>query len=217
MDGPHDLGGREGFGPIAVDQEGPTFSEAWEGRMFASLMTTGADDWTIDWFRHLIECLDPKTYLALPYFGKWAMAYFTGFVMSGVFTVEEILRGTTDERHAPPPPEDVERVLEQVRALKASYERPTTTPPAFAAGAYVRTVRHGTRGHTRLPAYARGREGRILDHRGAHVFPDGNAHCRPSAQHLYTVVFTARELWGPEADARDTVRLDHWESHFVPA
>ena len=35
---------------------------------------------------------------------------------------------------------------------------------------------------------------------------------------LYTVVFDARELWGPEADATVQVSVDAWEPYLeVPA
>ena len=34
-------------------------------------------------------------------------------------------------------------------------------------------------------------------------------------QRLYTVSFTARELWG--VDTKDTVCLDLWESYLEPA
>jgi hypothetical protein len=50
------------------------------------------------------------------------------------------------------------------------------------------------------------------------VLPDSNAHFRgESPQHLYAVRFSARELWGPEAAAKDSVTLDLWESYLEPA
>jgi nitrile hydratase len=53
-------------------------------------------------------------------------------------------------------------------------------------------------------------------HHGGHVFPDSNAHFLGEApQHLYAVRFSARELWGPEAAARDSVTLDLWESYLA--
>ena len=72
-------------------------------------------------------------------------------------------------------------------------------------------------GHTRLPRYARGRRGEIHHCHGAHVFPDSNAMGGGECpQHLYTVVFPARELWGPEAEGDDKVYLDLWESYLEP-
>ena len=36
-------------------------------------------------------------------------------------------------------------------------------------------------------------------------------------QHLYSVSFAARELWGPAAPANDSVHLDLWDDHLEPA
>jgi len=50
------------------------------------------------------------------------------------------------------------------------------------------------------------------------VFPDTNAHFRgENPQHLYSVRFTARELWGEAAAARDAVYIDLWEDYLEPA
>ena len=73
-------------------------------------------------------------------------------------------------------------------------------------------------GHTRLPRYARGKTGSIVSHHGAHVLPDASAHGKGDMpQHLYTVRFAARELWGERANPRDSVHLDLWESYLEPA
>jgi nitrile hydratase len=50
------------------------------------------------------------------------------------------------------------------------------------------------------------------------VLPDSHAHGLGEApRHLYSVAFTARELWGPDASARDGVRLDIWEPYLERA
>ena len=73
-------------------------------------------------------------------------------------------------------------------------------------------------GHTRLPRYARGRIGIIDRVQGSHVLPDSNAHFRgENPQHLYSVRFSARELWGEQAAPRDAVYIDLWESYLDPA
>ncbi len=59
MDDMHDLGGKEGFGPIAVTHEDKAFDHDWEGRMYVLSQTVGAEDWTIDCFRFLVELLPP--------------------------------------------------------------------------------------------------------------------------------------------------------------
>ena len=96
--------------------------------------------------------------------------------------------------------------------------RQTNAKPRFKAGQAVRARDINPTGHTRLPRYVRGRCGTIERDHGAHVFPDSNArNLGEDAQHLYSVRFTARELWGEAASSRDAVYLDLWDSYLEPA
>ena len=55
------------------------------------------------------------------------------------------------------------------------------------------------------------------DH-GVFVFADTNAMTRDrKPQHCYSVRFSAQELWGPAASARDSVYIDLWDDHLDPA
>ena len=55
------------------------------------------------------------------------------------------------------------------------------------------------------------------DH-GVFVFPDTNAHfLGEKPQHVYSVRFAARELWGEQAAPRDAVYLDMWDDYLEPA
>jgi nitrile hydratase len=73
-------------------------------------------------------------------------------------------------------------------------------------------------GHTRLPRYARGRRGVVDRDHGVWVFPDTHAMGQgPKPQHVYSVRFEARELWGPAAAPRDAVYLDLWDDYMDPA
>jgi len=78
----------------------------------------------------------------------------------------------------------------------------------------VRAKALGTAGHTRLPAYARGRAGRIAHCRGHHVLPDANARGQDLAEPLYTVAFAAAELWPEAASSKDEIMIDLWESYL---
>jgi nitrile hydratase len=50
------------------------------------------------------------------------------------------------------------------------------------------------------------------------VFPDTNAHFQgEKPQHVYSVRFAARELWGDQASPRDAVYVDLWDGHLEPA
>ena len=83
------------------------------------------------------------------------------------------------------------------------------------AGDRALTLRTPVPGHTRLPAYARGCKGTIIAHHGGHLYPDAGALGEHVGEHLYTVEFSARELWG--TNAPDTVCLDLWEPYFARA
>ena len=97
-------------------------------------------------------------------------------------------------------------------------EREAPRPARFATGDRVRTRMINPRGHTRLPRYARGRAGVIERVHGCHVFPDSNAHGRgEDPQWLYTVRFSASELWGPDADPASSVTIDAFEPYLEPA
>jgi nitrile hydratase len=70
-------------------------------------------------------------------------------------------------------------------------------------------------GHTRLPRYARGKIGTVVRDHGVYVFPDTNAHFQgEKRQHVYSVRFTARELWGESASRLDSVHLDMWDDYL---
>jgi nitrile hydratase len=48
-----------------------------------------------------------------------------------------------------------------------------------------------------------------------YVFPDTNAHSQgEKRQHVYSVRFAARELWGETASPRDSVYLDMWDDYL---
>jgi nitrile hydratase len=69
-----------------------------------------------------------------------------------------------------------------------------------------------------LPRYVRGRRGVVARDHGVFVFPDTNALDQGERpQHVYSVRFAARELWGPDASARDAVYVDLWDDHLEDA
>ncbi len=84
----------------------------------------------------------------------------------------------------------------------------------FAPGTRVRTRRTDPPHHTRLPRYARGAVGIVLEPEGRHPLADDRARGATSArQTVYAVRFAARELFG-EGD--HTVVLDLWEDYLSP-
>ncbi|MDJ0611713.1 MAG: nitrile hydratase subunit beta [Kiloniellales bacterium] len=219
MDGVHDLGGMEGFGPLAIEPDEPPFHHDWEARVMALRLLMGFwRRWNIDAGRHSIENLPPADYLSMTYYEKWLASVANLSVGAGLLSREEVASG----RPAPgaekaTPPVDAAAFLRFLPTGRPS-EREVNAAPAFAVGDRVRTARHMHCGHTRLPRYCRDRVGEVVLHHGAHVFPDVSATLAGEApQHLYTVRFSARELWGEAADPRHSVTADLWESYLAPA
>jgi hypothetical protein len=85
----------------------------------------------------------------------------------------------------------------------------------FRVGDRVRVRNHNPVTHTRLPGYLRGKRGIIEQDYGVFAFPDTHAHgLGDLAQHCYSVRFTAREVWGPTASERDTLRVDVFDDYM---
>lgn len=218
MDGIHDLGGKQGYGPIDVDEEDVPFHAPWEARMWAISRNRGAPGCTIDWWRHVRERIDPIDYLTRKYFDQWIQTELAVHINAGVFTMDEVIAGRSSTEPVPQGPGISRDEALAADAAKATrFDRDIKEPPAFKPGDRVRTARFAPVHHTRLPEYARDRQGVILAHRGAHLFADAGARGIEEAQHLYTVGFEAEELWPEAQGRRDRIYLDLWESYLAPA
>jgi nitrile hydratase subunit beta len=91
----------------------------------------------------------------------------------------------------------------------------TQVTPRFAPGDKVIAKNINPEGHTRLPRYARGKKGEIARLRGSFAVEDRTAHhLSPDPQQVYSVRFSARELWGPSAPEKDALFIDLWESYL---
>ncbi|WP_316014144.1 nitrile hydratase subunit beta [Roseobacter sp. HKCCA0434] len=215
MNGPHDLGGRHGFGPVVPEDAGTRFHAEWEKRALGLTLAAGAlGHWNIDVSRHARESLPPVIYYTSSYYGIWLRALETLLKGAGELSEAEFAAG-----HAQRPGKRADRRLapEAVPGVLAA-GGPTERPgprPGFAIGDRVRTRNHQPPGHTRLPSYARARVGTVTASHGSHVFPDSNAHFEgEQPQPLYTVEFTAEELYGADGDPTLTVSIDAWESYL---
>ena len=94
-------------------------------------------------------------------------------------------------------------------------KRDVAVAPRFRAGQRVRARNINPPTHTRLPRYARGKFGIIERDHGVFVFPDSNAQgLGEKPQHVYSVRFAARELWGQQAKAKDTVIVAMWDEYL---
>ena len=218
MDGVHDLGGREGFGPIQGLGDGRPFHEEWEMRAFGLAQAAAGDsDWSIDWFRHCRELIVPADYLTRSYFDHWLLTLAAEMIDVGYITLAELKSGaSTFTPQSGYPPETAVEARAYVKNPR-SYAVEIDAQRSFVIGETVRGKLSGRSGHTRLPGYVRGRTGSIFAHHGAHVLPDASARGEHKAEHLYTVSFAASELWPEAKDRRDRVFVDLWESYLERA
>ena len=93
MDGIHDLGGLEGFGPVEVEPDEPVFHEDWERRTFRISAAAGsALRYSGGAFRHSIERMDPGHYLTSSYYEHWLTGISTLIVEAGLVSAEELDR-----------------------------------------------------------------------------------------------------------------------------
>ncbi len=219
MNGVHDLGGMHGFGPVAAEANEPPFHEAWEGRAAGILeVMTFPAGFTVDRFRYLRETLRPDLYLTQTYYEQWVYIAEQALLEAGMVTAMELATGRAAPGAAPRDDAMKAAAVRDFLHDRTHSGRALTQAPAFAVGQSVRARNMQPEGHTRLPRYARGKTGQIVRLHGGHVLPDASAHGQgEQPQHLYTVAFTARALWGATADTRDKVHLDLWESYLESA
>ncbi len=218
MNGPQDLGGQMGFGPVAPEKDEPVFHAPWERRALALTLAMGAArEWNIDMGRHARESLPPAQYLSSSYYEIWIAGLCKLMLRQGLVTADEIDSG----KMTAPPKKVAGKLLGANVAAALAKGGPSSRPdvaPRYKLGDRVRTRNMHPRTHTRLPRYLRGHVGEIVRLHGTHVFPDSNAHGKgETPQPLYTVRFPARDIWGEARHPRDTVSADLWESYLEPA
>ncbi|PZN59070.1 MAG: nitrile hydratase subunit beta [Proteobacteria bacterium] len=219
MNGPQDLGGQMGFGPIAPEPNEPYFHAEWEKRALGVTLCAGAlGAWNIDESRHARESLHPAIYYSASYYEIWIRALEVLLKRHGFISDADLAAGKAVDSSVTP--KGVLRAAEvpAVLAKGGPCDRPVSSGPLFKAGDLVKTTNFHPVGHTRLPRYVRGRLGRVETVQGSFVFPDTNAHhLGENPQWVYTVVFDAAEIWGEGADPTLTVSVDAWESYLERA
>jgi len=223
MNGIHDMGGMHDMGPIQPEpvqpkKDEPVFHAQWEGRVFALRRAMGAwRKWNIDTTRYEIELVPPAEYLSLSYYARQFVAFLEMLVKTGLVLRTEIESGVSakDQPKATPALTVEKAAALIIKGVPTS--RDVSVPAKFQVGQRVRARNMHPVGHTRLPRYARGKLGTVERDHGVFVFPDTNAHfLGENPQHVYSVRFSARELWGPRAAPRDSVYLAMWDDYLEP-
>jgi nitrile hydratase len=229
-------GRREHFGPIVRERDEPVFHSRSEGRVFAIsgfvLMQLGRN---LDAFRHAMEQLPREVYMSSYY--RRTLGGCERLLERAGYLGQDEIDARVEGRQAEPGLRHGSRVrLAVASRLMRSALRPTLpqwlcarvlprvfggSRPAFRRPRFALRIRvRGAQspGHTRQPGYVTGKPGAIAAHLGATVFPDAHAvgrRARP--EHLYTVAFDGRELWGSAAEPGTEVRVDLYEAYLEPA
>jgi nitrile hydratase beta subunit len=210
VDGIHDLGGMQGFGPVEPERDEPVFHHRWERRVFGiNAILSGSGQYGTSEFRHAVERMRPAHYLTSSYYEHWATAVASLLVEHG-----ELEPAGLDDAaggHLP---------LAGPLASSSDSGSPAPRdgePRRFEVGERVRVRDVSHPGHTRCPRYARGRRGVVVRQDGTFLLPDLEVAGREHQEPTYSVRFDARELWGQQAEAGASVCIDLWQSYLEVA
>lgn len=220
MNGIHDLGGMDGLGPVVREDDEPVFHGEWEARVFANtLAMLAAGYFKTDEIRRAIELIPPEEYLRSSYYERWLTGLTALMIEKDVLTDEELSSGTSLRSEGgtvlPPLPREAAEFA-MTNPLPANVD--VDIPARYAVGDVVLTKNMNPEHHTRIPRYVRGKRGVIDSVQEVFLLPDTNAYGGPDTpERVYTVGFTATELWGDEAPTRDSLYIDMFESYLEPA
>jgi nitrile hydratase subunit beta len=218
MNGIHDLGGMQGMGPIEYENNEPVFHAGWEARVYAMNRSLGATGkLKPPSVRAPIESLTALEYMRTSYYEKWFTSLIERMVAGGLVTRAEIENGRPAEGSAKSVPAlsaaDVPAFMRRIPP-----RRDDPVAPRFQIGQHVRARNINPVTHTRLPRYARGKVGTIERDRGVAALPDTNIYgLGDKPQHVYSVRFSAHELWGDQAAPQDAVYIELWDDYLEPA
>jgi nitrile hydratase subunit beta len=222
MDSIADMGGTPGWGPLHPPRrDEPVFEEPWQGRAFALAILSSrvaCGGINTDAFRHAVERLDRAAYLDDGYYGRWLNAgelMLTERSILAPGAIEARARNLRGEHVEEPPIPEPARP-DYAPTAEGSL-RTVDTAPAFTVGDRVHAKDISPSGHTRLPGYIQGHIGVVELIQPAAVLPDTNAHfLGENPQHVYSVRFDSRELWGSGAEPF-ALTVELYESYLETA
>jgi nitrile hydratase len=188
MDGVHDMGGRQGFGRVRYAPDAPVFHADWERRanaLYGLAVRLGV--FTMDEYRHAIERMEPRHYMAASYYERTLTSLATLLTEKGATTREEL-----------------ERLAGGAFPLAGPSAEGRSNHPdrqRFLPGDKVRVRNDYFAGHIRLPGYIRGKAGVVVRETPAYPFPDAHAHGVEAADEpTYDVAFRTEDLWPQDSD-----------------
>jgi nitrile hydratase beta subunit len=219
MNGVHDMGGMQDMGPIQHEKNEPVFHARWEARVRVLAQALAAwGKWNLDADRYENELIPPVDYLRYSYYERWFAVLVALSVKHGLITSAEVKSGTPATGSSKATPALTTSGVVSALTTGVVSSRNVPVAPRFQVSQRVRSRNLNPTGHTRLPRYALGKLGTIERDYGVFVFPDTNAEfLGEKPQHVYSVRFAARELWGEQARPQDSVYLDLWDDYLEPA
>ena len=189
MDGMHDIGGKQGFGAVRYTLNAQAFHAEWEVRansLYVFAVRRGI--FNMDEYRHAIERMEPRHYLAASYYERSLTSMATLLVEKGVVTREELEK--RGQGHFP------------LAAPSAPGRTNAAVRQRFHAGDRVRVRADHVSGHIRMPGYIRGKIGTVVGESPAYPFPDGHAHAlKAEDEPTYDVQFRTEDLWPNSAES----------------
>jgi nitrile hydratase len=204
MDGMHDLGGKQGFGPIRYTRNASAFHADWDVRansLYVFAVRRGI--FNMDEYRHAIERMDPRHYLTASYYERSLTSLATLLVEKGVVTHAEL-----EQRAGGRFPLAMRGAAGRSNA--AQRER-------FLPGDRVRVRDDYVPGHVRMPGYIRGKTGIVVGESPAYPFPDAHAHAVAAQDEpTYDVRFRTEDLW-PSAAEPALVHVGVFQSYLTRA
>jgi nitrile hydratase len=157
----------------------------------------------MDEYRHAIERMEPRHYLAASYYERSLTSLLTLCIEKGVVTQDELER-----RAGGAIPLSAPSALGRSNA--AARQR-------FTAGDRVRVKLDAVPGHIRMPGYIRGKEGVVVSESPAYPFPDAHAHGVASEDEpTYDVRFRSEDLW-PGSSEPALVHVGVFQSYLERA
>jgi nitrile hydratase len=163
MDGMHDLGGKEGFGPVRHAEGTAVFKAAWEPRanaLYSLAVRLGI--FNMDEYRHAIEQMEPRHYLAARYYERSLTGFATLCTEKGVVSRDEL-----------------ENLAEGLFPLSrpSAEGRPNAFPcETFEIGDRMRVKNEFVSGHVRILATFAEKIGIVVAESALYPFPDAAAH-----------------------------------------
>jgi nitrile hydratase beta subunit len=207
MNGPHDLGGKPGFGEVSREANEPAFHYPWEGLAWALNVLSIAKlrAYKADTYRHAVERMKPSWYFGARYYERMLTGVTTLLVEQGVVSLEDLERRAGGRVPLSNP-------VAQLPVLQT--ENSEAPEARFSPGDAVRVIATATPGHTRCPAYIRGKEGLIRLVYPLAYYPELRAHSTVKRrEHSYAIEFGAAHLWNG-GDPSQTVLVELFESYL---